>query len=199
MIHPFMSRLKDSIQDLHDAAQETRPLDAILNRSITRDEYRAVLERFYGIVIPFEAFIAANIGGFDLGQPYAEIARRPDLERDLLFFGADAEYIAALPLAEVDARPDLPTALGLLYLMEGSRLGGLVIARSLQESLHVDPCHGAAYFSSRGKDPHMLNDELRNRLESWVTRTGKGDAVISAAREGFSLMNAWMDQSQNSA
>lgn len=194
-----MNRLKDSIQDLHEAAQETRPLDAILSRGITRDEYRAVLERFYGIVVPFEAFIAANIGGFDLGRPYAEIVRRPDLERDLLFLGADAEYIAALPLAEVDVRPDLPSALGLLYLMEGSRLGGLVIARSLQESLRVSPCHGAAYFASCGKDPHMLNDELRNRLESWVTRTGKGDAVISAAREGFSLMNAWMDQSQNSA
>lgn len=189
-----MNRLKDSIQGLHDEAQETRPLDAILSRSITSDEYRAVLERLYGLVVPLESFIAANLDGFDLGRPYAKIERRPDLERDLMFLGADMEEIATLPLADVPAQPDLPTALGLLYLMEGSRLGGLVIARSLQECLHVSPCHGAAYFASCGKDPHMLNDEFRNRLESWVTRNGKGDAVINAARGGFAFMNAWMDQ-----
>ncbi|MFW5734097.1 MAG: hypothetical protein ACOCWR_03460 [Oceanidesulfovibrio sp.] len=52
--HPFLIRLRGSIQDLHEQAQDTRPLDATIGRTITEEQYVAVLARLYGFMAPLD-------------------------------------------------------------------------------------------------------------------------------------------------
>lgn len=194
-----MSRLRNSIQDLHDRAQDMKPLDAILSRTITEAEYVAVLGRLYGFTAPLEALLDSSLRELDFSRPYAELMRAPDLANDLEYFGITGSKLNDLPRIQLPGTLELPAALGMLYFMEGSRLGGIIIARNLEDCLGLGPDCGAAYFSSYGQDPHILKDELDSLLISWVSMTGEDDAVIAGTRDGFTALIAWMDAMEHSA
>ncbi|TVM19708.1 hypothetical protein DPQ33_00270 [Oceanidesulfovibrio indonesiensis] len=193
-----MSRLRDSIQDLHDQAQDTAPLDAILSRSITQPEYTAVLGRLYGFTVPLETLLDRSLRGFELNHPYSDLMRAPDLYKDLIYFGVTGNELRNMPQARLPSTLELPAALGMLYLMEGSRLGGIIIARNLEDCLGLGPDCGTAYFSSYGKDPHALKDDFDRQLVSWVAMTREDDAVINGARDGFAALIAWMNAMERS-
>lgn len=70
--------------------------------------------------------------------------------------------------------PDLPlacpsAALGSLYVLEGSALGGRVIARQLHERLGITPASGGRYFGGRGEDTGRIWRECCQHLERETT------------------------------
>jgi heme oxygenase len=74
--------------------------------------------------------------------------RTAALERDLA-----ALRTRPLVIAESPALPDLGSAaavVGSLYVVEGSALGGQVIASALETSLGISSANGASFFKGRG-------------------------------------------------
>jgi heme oxygenase len=102
----------------------------------SRDAYRALLERFYGFHRPIEAVLAPFAGPFT--------PRHPRLAHDIAALGGD---VATLPTAKrVPAVHSLHDALGVLYVLEGSALGGAVIGRMVERELGIP----STYFARRG-------------------------------------------------
>ena len=67
----------------------------------------------------------------------------------------NASAAAKLPLEQ------LPQLLGSLYVIEGSALGGRVIAPHLKASLGIGPGHGASYFHGFGGDTGEMWRDFR--------------------------------------
>lgn len=84
-----------------------------------------------------------------LGALFEERRRMPNLVHDLAAFGFDEEKCLQLPRCEQAAGlgADTATALGSLYVLEGSRLGGRLIARHLAEHAAWLPAQGLRYFA----------------------------------------------------
>ena len=84
-----------------------------------------VLMRLHGFVDPAERIIESRIHGDGLGFDYKTMKRLPHLEEDLAFLGVTKGEVRQLPTCDDLATLDtLPKAIGVLYLFEGSRLGG---------------------------------------------------------------------------
>jgi heme oxygenase (biliverdin-IX-beta and delta-forming) len=82
-------------------------------------------------------------------------------------------------------------ALGSMYVIEGSALGGQVIASALAERLGIGRDSGAAYFHGHGEHTGRHWREFRTLAESRLSHSAQdGAAAVAAARETFRALSA---------
>jgi heme oxygenase len=77
--------------------------------------------------------------------------------------------------------------------MEGSTLGGQIIARHVAAHLGLRPDHGLAFFSSYGEAVGARWKETREALVCFAEETAAEDAMVEAARRTFTALAAWLD------
>jgi len=136
----------------------------------SRDAYRALLERFYGFHRPIEAVLAPFAGPFT--------PRHPRLAHDIAALGGDAD---TLPTARrVPAVHSVHDALGVLYVLEGSALGGAVIGHLVERDLGLS----STFFARRGIAPRW------RAFGEHVER--HAPASHAAAIATFEDMEAWI-------
>ena len=152
-----------------------------LLRARTREQHRAIemlmrmdadfsLAHYSSALQAFESFLAqweplvTNALPSCL-QSWARSLHRLGLaRRDMA-----ALSIPPLPHACIDLDlTDKAAALGSMYVLEGSTLGGLVIAQRLASRHGIDAHNGGAYFSGWGTDTPMMWRSFRQRLESEI-------------------------------
>ncbi len=121
---PALTVLRSATREAHDRLE--RRVDA-LNAFAATTGRRAVVGRYYWLHVTAEAQLAPWVAGIsDL-----DFARR---RREPLILAALAELRAAPPAGNAPHFPALRSvaeALGLLYVLEGSSLGGRLILRHL--------------------------------------------------------------------
>jgi heme oxygenase (biliverdin-IX-beta and delta-forming) len=101
--------------------------------------------------------------------------------------------LAVLPRHPVLACRRAEDAWGLLYLLEGSSLGGQLIARHLAATLGLTAANGAAGMAPYGAETGTLWRSFKRELDLAAMRPGfDPDAVIDAANAGFGRLDAWM-------
>ena len=123
----------------------------LMRPDLTLARLRWWVERFYGFLAAWEPRAAAVARGTALAEDVASRAKTHRLVADLRELDLTAKQIAALPLC--DALPplrDVPDLLGQMYVLEGSTLGGAVIARHVERTLGLSGGTGYSYFQSYG-------------------------------------------------
>ena len=84
-------------------------------------------------------------------------------------------------------------ALGVLYVIEGSTLGGRIIGRMLERSLGATQADGAAFYHSYGEDRGPKWAAYKAALDRFGDETpSETDRVIGAASASFDAMESWM-------
>ena len=175
MTNPAHLRLRDATQADHRRL-ETRT--DILARIARPDQRRAVVEGFYVLHAEAEAALApwlADLPGLDF-----DARRRSDrLARDLVALGGrprlwDAERPTVANLIE---------ALGRMYVLEGSTLGGQVIRRAVET--RGDGMLGLSFL-----DPYGARTGERWRgflaiLDAHAAEPADTEIMIAGARHGF--------------
>ena len=160
-------------------------LDAALDRSRLVD----VLDRLH-------AFWASAEEGLDAwAERHPADARAVDWSRRrraALF----AEDLRALDATGVRARPELPPvegtdqALGRLYVLEGSTLGGTFIDRHLASLPQLSDVRVRA-FSPYGSETGAMWAGFRRVTRHRVAAGGDPDAMVAAARDTFRALARW--------
>ncbi len=118
-----LSRLRAETRAAHEALEA----DLDIFRHLASDPGRRRLTRlFHGLHAGAEAVLAPWLAAVP-GLDYERRRRGPVLDRDLAHFGEPAP--APCPMPKPASRAE---ALGLLYVLEGSTLGGQVIRKRLQ-------------------------------------------------------------------
>lgn len=148
---------------------------------ITICEYRSLLGRLLGFHIPFEAAI-----GLDR-------ERSGLLTADLEALGVTASQRATLPLYPyLPRRVEPAQRMGARYVVEGSALGGLQLARSLDALLGREQMNGRRFFTGRGRATVAQWRVFLAQLEAIATDALAWDAIIDAAQETFCAFEEWM-------
>jgi len=172
------SFLRNETADLHAAVERafdlTRP-------GISRNDYCATLITFWEILVPLESSIRA-ITDRELPGYYPRRMRTTMLARDLKCFGIRCDAIRLR--TDIPEILDLPSALGALYVIEGSTLGGQVISRHLERTLGITPEQGGAFFAGYGAETESLWREYLDLLESHATEENRPQ-ILYTAREVF--------------
>jgi heme oxygenase len=191
-VYTLAGRLRHSTRDLHDRVEATVGLE---RRVATADDYRRLLERMLGLHAPYETALARVAwGDLDLNLP----ARRKAglIAADLVDLGASAEEIAALPaLSPTPVIPDRPAALGVLYVLEGSTLGGKYILRDISARLDVRANRGGRFFASYGPRVGAMWRECIAALDTIPAASPAAEEVERSAVETFIRFESWLNES----
>jgi heme oxygenase len=175
----------------HAAVEESLALtDAALDRS----RMGAVLSRMYG-------FWVAGRAGLDAwasAEPDAASAldwerrrrRTALIAEDLASLGLSPQDVAALPVPALPPVLGTGTALGRLYVLEGSTLGGVFIDRHLATLADGGDWPRITSFWPYGDDTGVMWRDFRAAVTAHVAVHG-GDDVLAGAVRTFGELAAW--------
>lgn len=171
MSNRLLHALRDTTRAHHQALDAALGFDA---ERITRDRYVAFLRGSLAAVTALEPSLARWL------VPSSP-SRAASLERDLAALGAGAP-----PRVDRFEPASLPEAVGCSYVVEGSALGGAVLASRVERALGDAP---TSYLRLHGRDPGRA-------WASWLRALEAHDAAMSgsdrdqachAARRTFDL------------
>lgn len=154
-----------------------------LDSPFTLDRYIQVLQGFDFFLREWEPCVEASLPP-QLGA-WAHARRRGPMARDDL---------AALGASRLEGRAGLPAldsasaALGSLYVLEGSALGGQVIARQVQAQHGLSEKNGAAYFNGWGIRTGAHWREFQAVLAQHDTKDACREEACQAATETFEAL-----------
>jgi heme oxygenase len=182
----LLQRLKIETASLHDRIEETFDLES-LTRSIPA--YRDLLGRLYGFHATWEP--RAELA---LADPeFFRKRRKVDfLRADLHELGMDRGGIDRLALCDPTVTMQTPAdAWGSMYVVEGSTLGGIIIARNVERRLGLNRRKGYRYFCCYGTDIRPMWTSFGARL---LARCGSAeeDVVVAAACRTFETLHYWL-------
>ncbi|WP_141731044.1 biliverdin-producing heme oxygenase [Oligoflexus tunisiensis] len=187
----ILNRLRLETHAQHEALDHHPLMVQLMSPTLSRTLYQHILGKFLGFYQPLEPLLARYTLWPSLGIDLTERRKTPWLLADLSHLQVP---LAARPCApQPDWIHDDAAALGTFYVMEGSTLGGQVIARHVARCLGLSRDQGLAFFSSYGEAVGTRWKETRAALVQFAEQTGEEDAMIEAARRTFEALSTWLD------
>lgn len=183
---PTAERLKQATHEQHQKSEAL--LGPRLASIASYEDYAAILRMFYGYFEPLSHRIASLVTPAQL----PDIAERRTAARilhDLAAIGFpanDPELCDELP-----ALQSIPQAVGALYVLEGSTLGGRMITKMLQKNPHVSLTpESLGFFEGYGAETGNKwrgFQSLVNQFEG-----SDADALIESANQTFQCFGNWI-------
>jgi heme oxygenase len=185
----LIDRLRIETRDLHEGLE--RGLDW-RGRMKTVDGYRGLLARWWGFHAVYEPLIEAR-------SPLPGLRLRGKLhllERDLGQLGMAATDIRVLPRIQSMALPDDRAGLmGAMYVLEGSTLGGQVIAKYVRLALAgtvASDANAYAYYEAYGRTrTGPMWRAFLDQLSTEAPHASHADVIAGACRT-FELLRVWL-------
>jgi hypothetical protein len=129
---PLLNLLKENTNDLHTRLEQIGFINKILNRSLTKEEYKKLILSNYIFHLSMEEKLQGITGIHQLNIKW----KMPFLEKDKIEVGG-----FEFKKLEIDFEiKDITEALGCLYVLEGATLGGRVIKKHLEKLGHKLHC-----------------------------------------------------------
>jgi heme oxygenase len=182
-----LRRLRTETATEHQAVEDTLDL---LSADLTRDRLVGVLARMHG----FWQAAEAGLDSWAATEPADADGVGWEHRRRSHLFAGD---LAALGAGPADAVPELPdvvgtdAALGRLYVLEGSSLGGVFIDRHLATLPQLAGAGRLTSFSPYGERTGAMWHAFRTVARARVADGGDADRLVGAARQTFGALATW--------
>lgn len=183
----FRETTRAKTRRLHDQLEEVLGLERIVR---SEADYKEVLQRFYSLWKPLEDLLLASPLLSETGLDLGTRMRSDRIVADLDSLKSEGElYIAPVSWFELDKAQGA----GVLYVLEGSTLGGQVISKRLQEDLGIGPETGGSFFAAYGD----RNREMWRSFLDWAEKSVAPNEISDAtefAVKTFELFVGWFRQ-----
>jgi heme oxygenase len=173
-----IARIRTAISSAHESIEKTPYSVAIMRGNIGISDYVVSLAQLHAVHQALEE-VAPNSALSDFFDD--EMVRTEALKRDLKFWGIRLADLTILPetaattqLIRNSVESNPVSLLGFIYVLEGSRMGSLVIVKPLSAAFQVTPHDG------QGLDYHT--DGARKtpgRLAAWKARVEQLELTTS--------------------
>ncbi len=175
---------------VHERLHHVPVFAALAAGRIDRGAYGGLLARLYGFHEPFEA-AAAQAAPPGL-QP-AQWRRAHLLRSDMAALGRSDAAIAELPRHPAPCVPWSPArAMGCLYVMEGSTLGGRQLARQLGHLLPASAAAGRTFLLAGTGTDHVRWRDFCAALDACGADPAPRDEMVTGALDTFTCLEAWL-------
>jgi heme oxygenase (biliverdin-IX-beta and delta-forming) len=185
----LMLALREKTRIYHTALETVLDVSARCTSVIS---YRTLLAQFYGFYRPMEERLHDFPEWAALGFPLLERRKLPLLTQDLQALGMSETDLENLPVCnDLPVLTKFASAMGCLYVIEGSTLGSQYVSRLLQERLRLDARNGGAFFYGYGDRTGIMWKAFGGFANNWVASQPTEDDVIYAATETFKALERW--------
>ena len=187
----ILQRLKEETNELHHKLQDNSSFQGVGSPPISREQYTNLLKKFFGFYSAVEEKFT-EVKELDSAQFDFDKRKKTSLiEKDLRNLGISEAEIKTLSIC--NELPELNTfgkALGCLYVLEGSTLGGQILSRNLA-TVGLGKDNGANFINCYGNEVGAM---WKSFGEFLVTNSSKDnqEEIIKAAKETFSTLDKWL-------
>lgn len=196
------TRLRSETHETH--VELERALN-LLDPDLTLIDYRQLLQRFYGYYAPLEIALQQLPAIPAWRELMADRWKTSALVDDLRYLQLKSSELKQVPTAK-----DLPKltkhadAMGALYVVEGSTLGGAVLSRHFAERFQLARDRGLAFFNIYGEHTGEMWQRYLAALEEYdnneeYDNDQGSERVIAAAKATFSSLAEWLTRSEASS
>ena len=182
----LLPRLRAETRPYHDAVEANPFNQALAAGTVTAAETARFLARMYGVVQPYEQQLRAHAALFGPAWELDRRYRAPLILEDLPRLGYDGTPPLCPNMPPLATWPQL---LGAMYVLEGSTLGGQVIARQLIKS----DISANKYFTGRADQTGRLWKVFCAQLTEAAPASDHA-AIISSAAQTFQTLATWLSQ-----
>lgn len=190
----LMAKLRQATKQAHQRLESDLDL---LRSDLTRRDYFHLLRSMHGFLAPWETQVGTRLEQADSAM--FDARRKTKLLVDDLRFAqrhelADVPKNALMQSAPLNCLPKLETAAeawGSWYVVEGSTLGGEILARHFQAKWGLLPGSGLSYFSCYGRDVGRKWSEFAVAATVAVPRDSY-EAAADAAVATFQCLHTWL-------
>lgn len=185
----FLSNLRAATAESHKGLEDNERSKGILSPAISIKIYQDYLAKMYGVVAGCERDVYPVLSGL---YPDLEERKKAHLIlRDLQITGMDQVAIDQLSIRSFS--PDnVAEALGIMYVMEGSTLGGKVLFKHVQKVLGLDENSGAAFFWGYGTETGPKWKGFVSAFADYAITNEVQQDVIRSATETFNAVDNWL-------
>lgn len=179
----ILARVRAETRPYHEALEQNSFNQALTAGAPTQELTNWFLRKMYGFLVPYEQQIRKHSW-----PPAWQVQRR--YRAHLILQDLSAEASAAdLPLcATMPPLQTWPELLGAMYVLEGSTLGGQIIARQLAKAGITT----RTYFSGYADQTGTMWKSFCQLLNEAATEINQDEIVLSARRT-FQHLDAWLN------
>lgn len=183
----FLESLRTSTAQSHTALEALPVSASIMNPAVTNAQYAYYLALMHDVVKDagenIFPLLSAIIPDLEARNKTAFI------EQDLAFLGREKEsYTKVLSSGIKNLTPAF--ALGIMYTVEGSSLGGRLILKNIHTALGHDAENGAQYFSGYGGQTGSMWKAFLANLTEFEAANNASAEIIAGANYAFDAIAA---------
>jgi len=193
----LMTLVRNAISESHNEIEETAFSVAMMDGSMGKEDYARGLSQLRQIHFSLECAIRDST----IASPFfrGEMVRTATIDRDLHSLGLSRYSFTLLPqtttIIDQITRwgiTEQAALLGCLYVLEGSRMGSLVIAKPLAKTLGLaaGSVAGIEYHTEGGAQTPMRVRQLKEQLDQAQFDDATKDALKNGAVVFMRLLNA---------
>ena len=151
-------------------------------------EYAQLLEQLYIFYTPIETILLQKISS----KLIPDISKRihmPHILEDLKILEYKLLRNPEDPLIAVKTPSH---ALGILYVIEGSTMGGQIIAKMINENVYMNGLDATNYFSSYKEETHIMWNSFKQNISS-IEKNINDQEMLKGAQETFEKLSAFLE------
>jgi len=186
----FLDRLRNITSQSHKSLEELPVSLSIVNPAVTQEEYAHYLWLMHDVVKDAETNIFPALTG--IIPDLKERSKFRHLEDDLKIL-RESKSTYDTPLSN-EEKFSIPFALGIMYVIEGSTLGGRFILKNITEALGYDAQQGAKYFAGYGNATGSRWKNFLNHMVQYQEQQECEDEIIAGANFAFTRINEHFTQ-----
>ncbi|MCC6289871.1 MAG: biliverdin-producing heme oxygenase [Chitinophagaceae bacterium] len=180
------AQLKEKTKQAHISLE--KKMVGYIKKVESPKDYEKLLRLFYGYYTPLEPLLNKYISN-DIVPSYSDRRKSNAILKDINTISAGASNFKKCDnLPQVN---DVIQALGVLYVMEGSTMGGTIIAKMLNKQANIQPT-SLTFFNGYGEQNIPMWQSFIKAVNKRAANDG--DKIVKAANDTFSKMEEWCDK-----
>lgn len=177
-------QLKESTHPSHQALE--KKMVSIIKKIRTRQDYINFLKVMYGYYAALEKRVQEYVSEIEIGKR----RKAERLLEDISYFESTTTPEVCNELPPINSHAE---ALGAMYVMEGSTMGGKIIARMIEGQAGINGPSGFSFFNGYGEDTGRMWEEFKAFLNRPLDEMEKLNLILTANRTFRTFYN-WIDK-----
>jgi len=183
----FLENLRSTTAQSHTAL-EALPISAsIMDPNVTNEDYSLYLDLMHDVVKDAEENIFPALK--DIITDLDERNKSHLLHKDLEKLGVTTKSNTQKPMSASLENTSKAFALGIMYVVEGSSLGGRVILKNINAALGHDIETGASYFGGYAGQTGSYWKNFLGMLTQYEAANNNADEIIAGADYAFKAIS----------
>ena len=184
-------KLREATHSMHVQLNQLPLLKGLLDADYPLENYHKLLQAYAPLYQDLELKIIHFITEHSVGFDYDSRLKWPSIHQDLAYLSTPASPVQLMLSPDINS---IGALIGVLYVVEGSTLGGQHIARALEKHHGLTQANGARFFYGYGEATPSKWVEFMSYIESIADQPEEYVKAIDNALKTFELFVSVLSQ-----